>query len=59
MEDPIALLEKVSAKTDNLFIWTHYFEEDLERWSSVAKREIQNGKWDIDNPKIFEFDGIP
>ena len=59
MEDPIALLEKVSSKTDNLFIWTHYFEEDLERWSSVAKREIKNGKWDIDNPKIFEFDGLP
>ena len=59
MEDPVALLEKVSSKTDNLFIWTHYFEEDLERWSSVAKREIKNGKWDIDNPKIFEFDGLP
>ena len=58
MEDPIALLEKVSSKTDNLFIWTHYFEEDLERWSSVAKQEIEDGKWDIDNPKFFDVNGL-
>ncbi len=58
MEDPVTLLEKVSSKTDNLFIWTHYFEEDLERWSPIAKREIKNGKWDIDNPKLFDIDGL-
>ena len=33
-------------------------EEDLERWSSVAKREIKNGKWDIDNPKFLNLMGF-
>ena len=58
MEDPIALLKKIASKTDNLFIWTHYFEENLEKWSIKAKKQIKNGKWEIDNPKTHDFDGL-
>ena len=27
MEDPLLLLERMAARTDNLYIWTHYFDD--------------------------------
>lgn len=27
MADPLLLLERVAARTDNLYVWTHYFDE--------------------------------
>tara|TARA_Y100000766_G_C18866833_1_gene586188 strand:+ start:355 stop:1392 length:1038 start_codon:yes stop_codon:yes gene_type:complete len=58
MAEPIRLLEKLSKNTDSIFIWTHYFEEDLEKWSPITKRDLARGKWDIKNTKTQEFNGI-
>lgn len=31
--DPVGMLEKMSEISDNLFIWTHYFDEQMTNWN--------------------------
>ena len=58
MADPVALLEKIAKNTDNIFIWTHYFNEDFKKWSPEARRELNEGRWDIANIQNTNFKGI-
>ena len=58
LADPISLLEALSKNTDNIFLWTHYFEEDLKKWSPLARGQLREGKWDIKSPRTQEFKGL-
>ena len=58
MADPVALLRGLAGMADNIFIWTHYFEEDREKWSSTAKKQLNDGKWDIKNIETHNINGI-
>ena len=58
LPDPVALLKKLAKNTDNLFIWTHYFEEDFDKWSPRARCELTEGKWDTANIQNTNFKGI-
>tara|TARA_R110002073_G_scaffold247432_1_gene410378 strand:+ start:1351 stop:2301 length:951 start_codon:yes stop_codon:yes gene_type:complete len=58
MDDPVGLLKKLSLVTDKLFLWTHYFEPDFEKWNSALKGRIEDGKWDYQEPEIAVVDGF-
>ena len=58
MSDPVTLLKNLAGMTDNIFIWTHYFEEDFEKWSSMAIEQLNNGKWDLKNIKSHNINGV-
>ncbi|MEM8493351.1 MAG: methyltransferase domain-containing protein [Pseudomonadota bacterium] len=49
MKNPVEMLEKFAACSDRLFIWTHYFEPDLSKWSPLLSNELDRGKWKLDN----------
>lgn len=58
MSDPVSFLEKFSKCSDNLFLWTHYFENDLSLWNSNLKEQLNNGKWNYKEPEIVKFRDI-
>lgn len=58
MPDPVLLLEKIAKNTDNIFLWTHYFDDDFESWSPRARRELIDGKWDTENTQNRDFKGV-
>lgn len=58
MSDPVGLLKKLSGMADNIFIWTHYFEEDLEKWSPMATKQLNARKWDLENIETHNINGI-
>jgi hypothetical protein len=58
MADPVSLLRDLAKKTDNIFIWTHYFEEDLDKWSPLVRRQLRRGKWDRKNIKYQNIEGL-
>lgn len=45
MSNPLELLVKLSSCTDKLFLWTHYFEEDLSLWNPLLNDALLDGKW--------------
>jgi len=55
MREPVALLEKLSHLTNKIFLWTHYFEPNLELWNKDLKSQLESGKWDIENPSVVEI----
>jgi hypothetical protein len=58
MADPVSLLRDLAKKTENIFIWTHYFEENLDKWSPVVRRQLRQGKWDLKNIKYQNIEGL-
>lgn len=58
MKDPVGLLNAISKTSDNLFIWTHYFEPDLSKWNSSLSPLLQAKKWKYEEPTIERFDGV-
>ena len=58
MSDPVSFLEKFSQYSNNLFLWTHYFESDLSLWNPALKEQLENGKWNYKDPEIVRYDDI-
>jgi hypothetical protein len=58
MADPVAFLKDLAERTDNIFIWTHYFDENFGKWSSMARKQLKNGKWDLDHIQSQEINGF-
>jgi hypothetical protein len=52
MADPVSLLSSLSKCSQNLYLWTHYFEEDLDQWSPALREQINSGKWDLENVEV-------
>ena len=49
MTDPVGLLSRLSETADKLFLWTHYFDEDLSKWAPDIRSLLKKGKWDTKN----------
>ena len=47
MRDPLRLLANLSSISDRLFIWSHYFEPDLNKWNPALKPVLDSGKWQL------------
>jgi hypothetical protein len=58
MKNPVQLLQSISGASDRLFIWTHYFEPNLSKWSPALSRHIELGKWEHDTPITQNYDGL-
>lgn len=58
MEDPVSLLVKLSAVSKKLFLWTHYFEENLQLWNPRLNDQLSKGKWNYKTPEIVNYDGM-
>ena len=58
LKDPVAFLSKASKFTEKIFLWTHYFEPDLELWNKALQHQISAGKWDIGNPVVVELPNL-
>lgn len=58
MTNPVSFLEKFSNCTDNLFLWTHYFESDLSKWNPSLFHQLENGKWNHRHPETVDFNGL-
>ena len=58
MADPVSLLKSIANNTNNIFIWTHYFDEDFEKWSPGSREQLKRGKWDLKNIKIEKFNEL-
>jgi len=54
MKDPIDLLQQISKVSDHIFIWTHYFEPDIEKWNSAIQNQV-GIKWKTTETKTIKF----
>lgn len=55
---PSSLICKMSKVADKLFIWTHYFEPDLDLWNPDLKNTLKSKKWDIENISEEVVNGV-
>jgi len=44
MNSPEKLIEAIAARTDRVYLWTHYFDDDHSRWHPTARAMI-GSKW--------------
>ena len=44
MLEPLKLLKQISQKTDSLFIWTHYYDEEIIKANQKLKPNFQDLK---------------
>lgn len=58
MADPISLLKSIANNTNNIFIWTHYFDENFEKWSPEGRKQLKKGKWDLKNIEVEKFNEL-
>ena len=60
MQDPLLLLERVAARTDSLFIWTHYFD-DAEMPKSDPRRGafVSPERPHREDVRTVDFLGVP
>jgi hypothetical protein len=56
MTDPIALLKNMARATDNLFLWTHYFDPDPQNWNASIRNKIGT-KWRTDQTRRIHEEG--
>lgn len=47
MVAPEKLIESIAAKTDRIFLWTHYFDADTAKWDEEARAKV-GSKWKPD-----------
>jgi len=57
MTDPITLLSQMSDVSDNIYLWTHYYEEDHSKWHPSLV-EMIGTKWLPDRAKSQRFNGL-
>ncbi|MBL8498211.1 class I SAM-dependent methyltransferase [Nitrosomonas sp. JL21] len=58
MTNPVEFLKKISRASNKLFLWTHYFEPDLDKWNDCLANHLEDGKWEYENPEIVNIDGL-
>ena len=58
MTDPISLLIKMSGMSVSIYIWTHYYDDNLECWNHALREKITN-KWLVGESKEITFAGMP
>ncbi|MEM8792991.1 MAG: methyltransferase domain-containing protein [Pseudomonadota bacterium] len=58
LKDPGEFLKWVSQAADRLFVWTHYFEPDTDRWHPNLQKAIRKGKWETKNVITTHVDGV-
>lgn len=58
MTRPVEFLEKFSACADKLFVWTHYFHDDLNKWNPALQQHLENGRWSYECPELVQFEGL-
>lgn len=58
MRDPARLLQRLSVASSRLFLWTHYIEPDITKWSPGLAKELASGKWELSTPEVTEVDGF-
>lgn len=56
--DPIEVVTRIASSTERLFIWTQYFDKDLDRWS-VDPAWLATSPWDPDHPIVTDVEGHP
>jgi hypothetical protein len=56
--DPVNLLRSLGPVSTNIFLWTHYFEPNMELWNEDLKELIESGKWDFTQPKTVEVGNL-
>ena len=54
MLDPLELIRQMSQVSDQLFIWTHYFEPDIQKWNSAIQSQV-GLKWKVSETKNVSF----
>jgi hypothetical protein len=54
MTDPVSLLEQISQVTNRIFIWTHYFEPELQKWNPAIQSQV-GLKWKVSETKYVNF----
>jgi len=54
LKNPLHFLEKISASTRRIFIWTHYFEPDFTKWNPRLLSLLEGEQWDHKNPQFVE-----
>ena len=58
MVDALGFLKQIANYSKSLFIWTHYFEPDLELWNPCLKDQLKQGKWNYKEPKVEQYNGL-
>lgn len=53
MQDPLALLERIAARTDAFYIWTHYVSDEAMPRSDIRRKAFLGGE------ETVMFHGIP
>jgi hypothetical protein len=57
MTNPIQLILDIARRTDRIFLWTHYFESNLQLWNP-AIRESMELKWHLELETSVEINGV-
>lgn len=58
MSDPVGCLEKFSKLSDKLYLWTHYFENDLSLWNPNLQKALKRGKWNYKKPEVVNYNNV-
>ena len=58
MVEPEKLLESIAARTDRIFLWTQYFDDDASKWHAGARSKIGT-KWRPDQTINTTCNGLP
>jgi len=54
---PTDLLASLQLKSDHLFLWTHYFEEDPSKWHPALQGDLSK-RFGIDSPQSVDVGGV-
>ena len=57
MAKPVELLQSIAKACDTLFIWTHYFEPDINKWHPNVRERIGH-KWDTQRLQTIMQDDL-
>lgn len=58
MVDPIQFLKQIANYSKSVYLWTHYFEPNLELWNPNLKNKLEKGKWNYKEPEVEEYEGL-
>jgi protein-L-isoaspartate O-methyltransferase len=59
MSDPLLLLERIAARTDAVYIWTHYFDDEAMSKADLRRFAFQSpDRKHEETVKIVEFHGV-
>jgi hypothetical protein len=58
MSNPVDLLQKIAGVTNRIFLWTHYWEENISLWAPNLQAKIGT-KWRPQDTQIFRIGNFP